>query len=548
MRIVAISPGMGRAFQALGHEVFILWPKGPAVFNLAQELEKAAFAPELIFQEETLGPRIILSGLECFDCPKIFWSVDTHLNLFWHAPYSRLFDGLMSPHISILRRYPDILPPLPPYERLTMPGYEIPWKPFEERKRAIGFVGRVTKHRPSRQRMTEFLATAYQAELADNLDKQAMLEFYRDTRLAPNETIMYEVNFRLMESASCGCLSFNPDVGEDQNILFQPGREMEVYQHILELRELLDFHQSHLRQAEAKARLAWERVRQEHLPIHRAKAVLDFAGRLDRKAAKGQNALKQLTLTMFNLKQASRINIPVELLNKNFSAAGKTSSQVLSSRIMLLTEEKNHVEAAEAIAEIFSSPAHEKDFVLNATASLSAIKIGLWDMAKEFWYRHQRAHAAAPAKPFDPPDLYRLRAREFTRFDLSVMPGLGFDPNKHVPRCAFDCLLCALAEDNDSDRGLELKKQAWGLLSQIKGAEYMGIGYLSDLTLHFPENWRYGLHLAILNLRSFREKEGLEEAVLAFNQAAQKKALPAFKRSLSQLEPRGYLNGYLSKI
>ena len=64
----------------------------------APEADGGNFRPDVIIQMEYLGRRVFLSGMSELDCPKIFWAVDSHLNLFWQRWYGRLFDVVLTPH------------------------------------------------------------------------------------------------------------------------------------------------------------------------------------------------------------------------------------------------------------------------------------------------------------------------------------------------------------------------------------------------------------------------------------------------------------------
>ncbi len=285
MNIVTVSCHLSRAFDSLGHRVLEFTPRGP-FFNLLKAIEETGFEPDLVFQQEHLASRVFLQGLDQIHCPKIFWAVDAHLNLFWHRHYARLFDGLLTPHLSLVEPFSESLPPL---GRLSWYGRKLDWIPFSKRKRHISFVGRITSARPRRHSAAAFLLERYDASIRTDLPINGLLELYTETRLAPNESIAMEVNFRLLEAASCGCLVIGPDIGPDQDVLFTPGKEIETYGHVLELQAKLDYYSDNPDKAEPLARAAWTRVHAEHQPEHRAQAVLHFAQGLTASAATGPN-------------------------------------------------------------------------------------------------------------------------------------------------------------------------------------------------------------------------------------------------------------------
>jgi NodT family efflux transporter outer membrane factor (OMF) lipoprotein len=124
-------------------------------------------------------------------------------------------------------------------------------------------VGRVTAQRPARGWLLDFLTRQYGErglKLASDVNFGQMLELYGDSRLAPNESIMGELNFRLFEASSTGCLVLGQDLGPEQEALFEPGRDMEVFGHVAGLKSRLDFLLKNPRVAQAKARIRQARA------------------------------------------------------------------------------------------------------------------------------------------------------------------------------------------------------------------------------------------------------------------------------------------------
>ena len=199
MRICLIHGPLGPAFRDLGHEVLELTPS-PGLFDIHTTLDRAGFAPDLLIQTELLGPRVLLTGLPELAGIKIFWSVDTHLNAFWHAHYGGLFDAVATTQPSWAPR----LAKFGPIQAFALPscGCVGPWKPFARRARPVAFCGRLGTSRPVRQRFADMLREEFQAEIVEDLPWQEMLGLYADTRLVPNESIAGEINFRLFEATA----------------------------------------------------------------------------------------------------------------------------------------------------------------------------------------------------------------------------------------------------------------------------------------------------------------------------------------------------------
>lgn len=129
--------------------------------------------------------------------------MDSHLNIHWHTYYTRLFDAVFTPHLDWYRTIPPTWTPVR-LERLAGPGAQVPFRPHAERNRVLAFVGRNDPvSRPLRAR---FLALLRPPGLTavDGMSHADMIRVYGDARIVPNESITWEVNFRLLEGASAG--------------------------------------------------------------------------------------------------------------------------------------------------------------------------------------------------------------------------------------------------------------------------------------------------------------------------------------------------------
>jgi hypothetical protein len=541
VRICALAPDIGPALAAMGHEVVTLWPEEGGVFDLPEALAERGFAPELIFQRESLGPRTLVKGLQDFDCPKIFWSIDTHLNLFWQRHYLALFDAVMTPHVSILQGEPGI----PPVGRLAPYGYARPWLPFAERPMDVCFVGRFTEHRPMRRWLAEFLSRHYAARIEQDIPKPAMLELYAQSRLAPNEAILAEVNFRLIEAASCGCLVLSQDVGPDQDVLLAPGREIEVFSHVLELKSLLDYYLERPDEAERQARAAWERVQDRHLVQHRAQAVLDFAAKLPRSAAEGEPSRAAYWLTLFHLQRCGMLQMPRAKLEQALANL-EQSPAVLAARVTLLAEADNAEVVVETAAGLLAQERYEDDLMVNQTVSAAGLRLGDWSLAKQFWYRQARSRGLfRPTVPQDAAHLCRLWAAELARAGRVTTPGFGFGAERHLPTAATEWMHLALTLRPGD---LELLRQLNALQARVKGYEYLRLGALSTLSLHDRANWRIGAVLGMTDLKAFRLEQGLEELLVARAAARGQGKERSFQRFLAGMDPRGTVPATLEKL
>ncbi len=289
MRILLADPTpvLEQAFVAAGHEVRVLRP-GPGVFHLPGVLRSMDFSPDLFLQQENLGTRVYFGGLESLDCPTLFWAIDSHLNMFWQQWYALLFDAVLTPHLSLFEALPEVRRPKR-LHRFSWPGQRREWIPHDQRGRAMSLCARLDRHRPVRVWLADLLRPRG-LHVTEGLDMVGMMRLYDDSRVVPNECIANEVNFRLLEGASSGCLVLSPDVGEDQNALLAPDKEFLIYRDGLELLDQTAWAQKRPEAAEAMGRAAMRRVQAEHLPEHRAATVLELAVGLTRNRLTGRAA------------------------------------------------------------------------------------------------------------------------------------------------------------------------------------------------------------------------------------------------------------------
>lgn len=132
-----------------------------------------------------------------------------------------------------------------------------------------------------------------------------MFAAYADARLAPNECIAGEVNMRLFETASCGCLPVSERSPEEVAELV-PEREALYYDDVIELDAHIRFAAARPSLAEKMAMAAHAAVAERHLPEHRAAALLALAEQAG-PPPKGLEADAALALTLFFLRRGDQI-------------------------------------------------------------------------------------------------------------------------------------------------------------------------------------------------------------------------------------------------
>ncbi len=542
MHILCIDCHHAPALRDLGHRVSAVSPP-PGLTDLSAILEGLPSPPDCIIQQEHLGERRILTGLESAPCPTLFIAVDSHLNLFWHRSYGRLFDALLTPHLTWF----EALPPEwrhPQTFRFSHIGQERPWAPHGARRYDLALCARMTEHRQLRQWLADLLRKDHGLELRENMPFGDMLDLYGDARMVPNESICFEVNFRLLEGASCGAVVLTPDTGPDQDALFEPGTEMLIYRDGLELREQIAWLKRHPDKAEAIGRAAWERVRREHLHRHRAQSLLNLIPTLHRARATGAQAATLAWLTRMELTRNGALRLPIPNLLAEGEALPR-NGEVLAGLFRLLAESNRRATTLDFCRFVLASNAGASSPDCNAAASAAALRQGDFQLARQFWARHllqTGSNAADPTKssvPANPFELCLAWAEALRRAGRPARIGSAFTPEaNHLPLCSFEFLMLARFFDGKNP---EATRRLDALTSAFPAYTALRLGILAELALHDQENWRLQLAYGALSLKSCRVDEGLFEIAEAAAKAGAAGKTAAFERMLAALPSHAYI-------
>ncbi len=271
--ILCVNNTLDQELRELGHDVISQSIRTTGIYSVVDLIAKCPKIPDYFIQKELLGVRVMFEDVHELDCRTAFWSIDTHLHYAWQMYYAKLFDVFLTPHKSFIERLAGQWQH-PNCKRLAENGFERPFVEHKKREHKINFVGRLTGTRPQRLRISNLLSSKYQTNIIDNISKQQMIELYTNTCIVPNESIANEVNFRILEGASCGACVISPNIGEDQDVLFKQGCEVLVYESMEEFESLLNFCIKKPNFCEKIGHNAWKRVQNEHTPILRAKQLL----------------------------------------------------------------------------------------------------------------------------------------------------------------------------------------------------------------------------------------------------------------------------------
>ncbi len=521
-----------KPLREAGHNVLHFSPPEAGAAVVPDILAEHDFAPDLVLQAEHLARRLLLRGLPRVACPKIFWAIDSHLNLYWQRYYARLFDAVLTPHLSLWQA----LPPEwrhPRAYHFTKPGCARPWRPHALRSQAISLVGVLNQHRHLRLKLAGLLKERWGVEARQGLSFAAMLDLYDDTRIIPNESIAREVNFRLMETASCGAVPVTQDVGPDQDSLFAPSREMLVYRDAAELIAHIEGLLADPARAESLGRAAWERVQREHLPERRVARIEEItrelnAGKENKESAPGEDTAEENTAAESGLLWLCAVQMHRSWRTADHPAALLAQAknlpqtpEILAYRLRLLAEYNGVPAALPALEQVLGQNLHRENLDLNLACSLIAVRAQNAPLALQFWLRQalygrpgqKTAPGRKAARPETLYDLCLAWADLLAKAGRKAQLGLTVNSAAGIPECAWTTLILAgnLPPEQIPPGDLPRLNKIEALTANIKGLEFYHLGYIAQACLAQPDDWRLQMRYAEACLQTFRLQEGLAE-------------------------------------
>ncbi|MDR3357469.1 MAG: glycosyltransferase [Desulfovibrio sp.] len=539
--LIDVSPPIAQALAGMGHTIEKIYPPRGIVSlpRILKRLSAGAFVPDILMQQESLGPRLYLAGLDKAPCPSLFFAVDSHLNLFWQQWYSLLFDAVLTPHVSLFAELPKECRPAA-VSRFAWFGQSRRWRPHEKRARFMSLCARRTEHRPLREWFVELLSRRG-LECVEGLKHPDMMLLYDDSRLVPNECIAWESNFRLLEAASAGCCVLSPDVGEDQNALLEPGKEVLVWQNGFELLDLVAWAKMRPAQAEKIGRAAFARVNACHLPAHRARDMLEATRVLSPNRLEGPPARLAFWLTA--AKQA-RNGVPAYNAGEHAAAGLRflealpawerlpeharpiVSHSIAQCLILLALPSGNADEALRLCRGLAAAGAHTGPAATLEVASAAgalALREGDYPLARFFWTlwrERSRTDAGTagpegkqPEAPRTPVELCRRWAAALYGHGRIAQTGFAFRPGEGaLPECALEFLQFARRFIPEGPAGATARKRLCDMERNMTTAPAHLARHLNALDALFrlePENWRVSLAYGAACIKACLVEEGV---------------------------------------
>jgi len=449
------------AFSQLGHEVTAV--SG----NAAEECDVRKHQADLIIVHESLGNRQLPHGIERCPVPTVFYSVDVHLNLYWHREYARLFDYVFvtqKDYVSQLR-----------HEQAHWLPWSIDPAIFKdcgcERKHDIVFIGTINRSRKKRKAIVDELGKRFDVKLfgtnpLHRLSKAEMAAVYSQAKIIVNESIYREVTFRTFEAPACGGMLLTERVGNGLSDLFSDGEDVVTFDRH-DFIEKAAYYLQNDRERRRIAESGKKRTHRQHTIMQRAENLLAILRDNDFKKKKtpgDKSALhyaKALFFTANRFPQNKERRFKrAEIMLKTALTANAHDREAQMFLTMVYAAREKAANALELLAQLIQSDAVENSFFRAALCSL-AYSLGC------------RAEAMVLLKSMQPSfneqsdNFYMALAAVFE--GQGILYDAGYIGSNDVPLNAVDCYVASKSSEGLYAAGLILY-----MLSLFDGAcEYL---------------------------------------------------------------------------
>jgi len=275
MRILSLGTHhLAKGLLHLGCEVIKNSDPEPNLPLLLKEIGEV----DWILLTEPLGRRTFPIGLEKVKCKKAFYGIDIHLNYSWQKYFAKLFDVVFVTQNSYAKKL----------QREGARAYFMPWAIDPEdifdhnlpRDYDLVFVGLIDpQRRYKRAKLLEYIEQFYTVKkfgttLKSRLSHKDMSIIYSRAKIAINEAISHELNFRVFETLACGTLLLTEPL-DGLDLLFTDKKDLVVFQP-KNVVELIHYYLTHDDLRKSIAKSGKEKVLKYHTIYKRAEEILNI--------------------------------------------------------------------------------------------------------------------------------------------------------------------------------------------------------------------------------------------------------------------------------
>jgi len=224
----------------------------------------SGFVPDRLVFFDNSSP-ILVSGFNTIDIPKLFYSVDTHHHGFLHRMIGKCMNQVLIAQKDYMNTF---LPEEAHVEWLPL-WASLKASPVDKKDYDAVFIGTLNKRlNPNRVAFFEEL----QKEVPILCTSGHFPDYFTRAKIAINQTVKGDLNFRVFESLMCGPLLLTETISNGLSELFDINEHFVTYTkgNTKEAADKIRYYLSHPTEAARIAEAGRAQVLAHHLPFHRA--------------------------------------------------------------------------------------------------------------------------------------------------------------------------------------------------------------------------------------------------------------------------------------
>lgn len=288
MKIIIFNQNwFAHELRSLGHDVITCGFEPHLEFQIPRRMNNIADVlnsiggpkPDAILWHDNSMPVLLMSGFDSCEVPTIFYSVDTHHHHDIHSFIAPLFDHILVAQKDYLKVFADSGSPTSWFP-LWAPRFV---EAKSEKRFSSTFVGNlIPELNPRRVAFFEALRKKIPIHIAHG----DYWEIFPYADIIVNQTVKGDLNFRVFEAMMCGAALLTERSPNGLFDLFEENKHLITYEPdnvddaAAKVNELLA-NPTHMRSI---ARAGREMILNNHMAIHRAKAIENLCANLTKRA------------------------------------------------------------------------------------------------------------------------------------------------------------------------------------------------------------------------------------------------------------------------
>jgi glycosyltransferase involved in cell wall biosynthesis len=273
-------------FKKLGCELLVISDQkyenvdlvATGAVNIRRICDSINFEPMLIIFVEGGNMNLFPISLERFECPTIWWGIDSPHNFMKHIAIARLFDHTFLAQKEYVVRLKEEGIQSVSWMPLAFPSNSIA-QTDSPRAMDVAYVGSMDWDLyPQRKRMLDQIANNFPNSYIEKASADQMLEIYQKSKIVFNFSFKNDINMRIFEAMGSGAVLVTNKI--ESNGMEDLFKEATHYLNYSAENNLIDLIKRILQDPELQASIsenARDNIIRNHTYEHRASEILSFA-------------------------------------------------------------------------------------------------------------------------------------------------------------------------------------------------------------------------------------------------------------------------------